>query len=122
MKFKWRNVLIILGLVLALVLLIDFNRRMEELDRMNAQINSVRSEGTAIMRTQEALLTKVAFATSDASVEQWAYDNKWTRPGEIPVQLIPSGDVTPTPQPALAAETRVLPNWRIWWELFFGQN
>ena len=33
MKFKWRTVLIVVGLVVAVVLLIDFNRRMEELNR-----------------------------------------------------------------------------------------
>ena len=46
MKFKWRNVLIVLGLVLAVVLLIDFNRRMEELDSLTAKLDSVQAEGT----------------------------------------------------------------------------
>ena len=55
MKFKWRNILILLGLFLAVVLLIDFNRRMEELDSLTAKLNSVRAEGTSIMQTQAAL-------------------------------------------------------------------
>jgi len=101
MKFKWRNILILLGLFLAVVLLIDFNRRMEELDSLTAKLNSVRAEGTSVMQTQDALVTQVAFATSDQAVEQWAYQNKMVRDGEHLVQLEPSGSATLTPVPVL---------------------
>jgi hypothetical protein len=122
MKFKWRNILIILGLFLAVVLLIDFNRRMEELDSLTAKLDSVRAEGTSVMQTQNALVTQVAYATSDQAVEQWAYRNKWVRSGEHAVQLEPSGGVTVTPVPVPVAQAEVQPNWRTWWELFFGAN
>jgi hypothetical protein len=122
MKFKWRNVLIVLGLVLAVVLLIDFNRRMEELDSLTAKLNSVQAEGTSVMQTQVALVTQVAFATSDQAVEQWAYQNKMVRNGEHAIQLEPSGTITATPVPAPVTQAQALPTWRIWWELFFGTN
>ena len=61
MKFKWRNILIILGLFLAVVLLIDFNRRMEEWIRLTTNLDAVRAEGTAVMQTQDALVTQVAY-------------------------------------------------------------
>ena len=122
MKFKWRNILIILGLFLAVVLLIDFNRRMEELDSLTAKLNSVRAEGTSVMQTQDALVTQVAFATSDQAVEQWAYQNKMAHDGEHLVQLEPSGSATVTPVPAPVTQVEALPTWRIWWELFFGTN
>ena len=122
MKFKWRNILIILGLFLAVVLLIDFNRRMEELDNLTAKLDSVRAEGTAVMQTQEELLAQVAYATSDQAVEQWAYRNKWVRVGEHAVQLEPEGTVTATPAPAPVTQVEAQPNWRIWCKLFFGAN
>jgi hypothetical protein len=122
MKFRWRNILIILGLFLAVVLLIDFNRRMEALDSLTAKLDSVRAEGTSIMATQNALVTQVAYATSDQAVEQWAYRNKWVRVGEHAVQLEPAGSVTATPVPAPVTQTQPQPTWRIWWELFFGAN
>ena len=122
MKFKWRNVLIVLGLVLAVVLLIDFNRRMEELDSLTAKLDSVQAEGTSVMQTQVALVTQVAFATSDQAVEQWAYQNKMVRNGEHAIQLEPSGTITATPVPAPITQVQALPTWRIWWELFFGTN
>jgi hypothetical protein len=122
MKIKWQNILILLGLILAVVLLIDFNRRMEELNRLDAKLKTVRAEGTAIMQTQEALLTQVAYATSDDAVEKWAYENKWVRPGEHPVVLVSGGAATPTPEPQVVTQTESLPNWRIWEELFFGAD
>jgi hypothetical protein len=120
MKFRWRNVLVVLGLFLAVVLLIDFNRRMEELNVITAKLDAVRAEGTAVMQTQVALVTQVAYATSDEAVEQWAYENKWVRPGEHPVELVPTGSASPTSEPLLTTQSDELPNWRIWWELFFG--
>ncbi len=122
MKIKWRNILIAGGLFLVAVFLVDFNRRMEELDRMNGQLQAVRAEGTAVMQTQVALLTQVAYASSDESVEAWAYDNKWVRVGEHPIGLVPAGSATATPVLAPASQAQSVPNWRIWWELFFGSR
>ena len=68
MKIKWRNILIVLGLLLAVVLLIDFNRRVQQLDRMTAQLQSVSAEATSVMQTQVGLLTQVSYASSDKSV------------------------------------------------------
>jgi hypothetical protein len=120
MKVKWRNILIVIGLFLAVVLLVDFNRRMEELDRLTAQLNAVRAEATAVIQTQIALAGQVAYATSDVAVEEWAYENKMVRPGEHPVGVVPGANVTPAPEPTLIPQVEEQPNWRIWWELFFG--
>lgn len=122
MKMKWRNILIAMGLIVAVVLLVDFNRRMEELDRLSTQLNSVRAEATAIIQTQTALAGQVAFATSDVAVEQWAYDNKMVRPGEHPVSVVPGAETTPTPGATVTPAGGDVPIWRIWWELFFGNH
>jgi hypothetical protein len=122
MKTKWRNILIVLGLFIAVVLLVDFNRRMEELNLLTTNLEAVRAEGTTVMQTQAALVTQVAYATSDEAVEEWAYKNGWVRVGEHPVKLLPDGSVSETPEPPLVTQTESLPNWRTWWELFFGDN
>jgi len=106
----------------AIVLLVDFNRRMEELDRLSAQLNAVRAEGTAVIQTQNALAAQVAYATSDVAVEEWAYENKMVRTGEHPVSLVPGGNTTPTPEPTSIPQSELQSNWRIWWELFFGSR
>ena len=118
--FKWRNLLVIFGLFLAVVLLIDFNRRMEELDLLSAQLDFVGAEATMGIRTQTALAGQLAYATSEGAVEEWAYENKMVRPGEHPVVVVPDAIFTPTPGPTLVPQVEQLPNWRIWLELFFG--
>jgi hypothetical protein len=120
--FKWRNILFIFGFFLAVVLLVAFNHRMEEYNRLAAQRRLVRNEATSVIATQTALAGQVAYATSDAAVEQWAYENKMVRPGEHPVVIVPGADATPTPVPVNAPQVQQLPNWRIWWELFFGDR
>ena len=122
MKLKWRNILIAAGLFIAVALLIDFNRRVEELNSLTSKLEAVQADGTTIMQTQAALVTQVAYATSDAAVEQWAYQNKWVRAGEHSVVLVPEGGVTPTAVPTPYPQTENPPTWRIWWELFFGGN
>ena len=122
MKLQWRLILIGFGVLLAVALLIDFNRRLEELNNLSMSLKAVQADGTAIMKTQEALVTQVAYATSDDAVEKWAYQNKWVRAGEHLVQPVDEGGVTATPEPSSVTQKENLPNWRTWWELFFGAN
>jgi len=123
MKFKWRHLFIAVGLVILVVLVVDFNRRMSDLNRLTTQQSTVRAQGTQVMQTQVALVTEVAYANSTQAVEDWAYqDGHWTRPDEKPIGILAAGNVTPTPVVAVAPADRPLPNWRIWWELFFGNS
>lgn len=122
MKVKWRNILFIAGMFLLVVLLMDFSRRMDELDRLSRQLDAMQQEATAVMETQVALMTQVAYSSSDQAVEEWAYEyGKWVRPGENLVEVVPAGEVTSTPEPA-ASQSETQPNWRVWWELFFGEK
>ncbi len=104
------------------VLLMDFSRRMDELDRLSRQLEAMHQEATAVMETQVALMTQVAYSSSDQAVEQWAYEEgKWVRPGESLVAVVPVGEVPSTPEP-VASQNETQPNWRVWWELFFGEK
>ena len=123
MKFQRRYVLITIGLIVLIVMIVDFNSRMANLDRLTSQLDTVRVEGTAVMQTQAALVTKVSYASSTQAVEDWAYqDGHWVRDDEKPIGLVPSGNVTPTPPPLPTQTSQEVPNWRIWWELFFGES
>ena len=123
MKFKWRQVFVAVGLVILIVMIVDLNRRMEELNRLSSQLDTVRVQGTQVMQTQDSLVTKVAFASSTQAVEEWAYtQGRWVRTGENLIGIMPAGDTTPTPEPPLRQTDQVVPNWLIWWELFFGSE
>lgn len=122
-RIRWKQMGIAAGVLIAVVLLVDFNRRLGDLRRLSEQLENVRASGTAIMHTQETLLTRVAYATSDEAVERWAYEEgRWVRPGEHLVILAPPTDVTPTPALPPFSPTPSWPNWQIWWELFFGKQ
>ncbi len=122
-RIRWKQIGVAAGVLLAVVLLVDFNRRLGDLLRLSEQLEKVRASGTAIMHTQEALHTRVAYATSDEAVEQWAYEEgRWARPGEQLVILVPPADVTPTPAIPLPSPTPSWSDWQLWWELFFGER
>jgi cell division protein FtsB len=121
MKFKWRNILFVAGMFLLVILLMDFSRRMDELDRLSKQLESVRAEATAVVQTQVSLMTQVAYSSSDNAVEEWAYeDGKWVRPGEHLVEIVSSEEATPAAEPVVSVPDQSQPNWRTWWDLFFG--
>lgn len=122
-RIRWKHFAVAAGVILALLLLVDFNRRLDDLNRLSRQLENVRASGTAVMHTQEALLTHLAYATSDEAVERWAYqEGRWVRKGEHLVILLPPAGVTPTPTHALSSPTPAWSNWQIWWELFFGEE
>lgn len=122
-SIPWRPILVVGGLLLSILLLMQFNQQMAGYHRMMNQLETVRFEGTAVMQTQEALVTRVAYAESTEAVEEWAYEqNRWVRPGETLIVPLPVGEPAPTPPAAPPPLPTDLPNWRIWWELFFGDH
>ena len=123
MKVNWRTILFVLSMVLIVVLLMDFSRRIEKMDRLAAELESVQAEATSVMETQVGLITQIAFATSDSAVEEWAYeDGKWIKPGEKLVEIIPAGEPAQPVEDVSSSEGIAMPKWRIWWELFFGDQ
>ena len=74
------------------------------------------------MQTQAALQTQVAYASSDQVVNEWARtEGHYVQSGDqsvVPVGAAgdsPAALESPTPLPT------AMPNWEIWWDLFFGE-
>lgn len=117
-----RRVFTIVGILVLVLMVIDFNRRLEALNILNKQAGQVRIQATQAMQTQMALETQVAYASSDAAVEEWARsEGHFVQDGDLPVVPIgqpgsgqtQSSEPTPVPTP--------MPNWLVWWDLFFGE-
>ena len=53
---KPKHIGILVGLFILVVLVMDFNQRLEGLNRLSTQVATVRVEGTAVMQTQNCLL------------------------------------------------------------------
>jgi hypothetical protein len=116
---SWKYALIVIGLGILTMLVMDFNTRMNDLRRLSGKSQEVAGEATQLRHTEMALETQIAFATSQAAVEQWAYqEGRQVREGEVIIVPIgQSGDVpesTPTPtQIAMPGS-----NWETWLSLF----
>ncbi|OQY34975.1 MAG: hypothetical protein B6I38_01935 [Anaerolineaceae bacterium 4572_5.1] len=112
---------IAIGVVLLIILVMDYNIRLDELNRLNEKATIVRAQATQAIQTQVALQTQIAEATSDRVTEDNARNNGEIQEGDQRVVPIPATGVppleisVPTPVP-----TRVK-KWQVWMELFFGE-
>jgi hypothetical protein len=116
-----RRVALFAGILGLILIIMDFNARLEELNLLKAQAGIIRIQATEAMQTQSVLQTQVAFAGSEQIVDEWArseaHDVQEGDQAVVPVgvpgatpQVVESPTVQPTQQP----------NWQVWWELFFG--
>ncbi len=117
-----RRVAIFFGILVLILMVIDFNSRVEELDRLKRQEGILSVQATQVTQTQAALQTQVAYTGSDGAVEEWARgEGHEVQPGDQPVVPIgkpgaaPIQNLDPTPTPTQMS------NWQVWWNLFFGQ-
>lgn len=117
-----RRVATVIGILILVFIILEFNRRLEELNMLNVQSELVQMQATQAIQTQLALQTQAAYAGSNAAVEEWARtDGHYIKDGDLPV--VPLGEPgappmeasTPTPVPTPPA------NWEVWWNLFFGE-
>jgi len=119
---NFRRVAVFLGIFILILLVIEFNSRLEELNRLNDQREEVRAIATQAIQTQIALQTQVAFAGSTAAVEEWARtEGHYVQEGDQPV--IPVGQ--PGSEPVIVTTPLPIPtpmqNWEVWWKLFFDE-
>ncbi|MBI3160901.1 MAG: hypothetical protein HYZ23_00245 [Chloroflexi bacterium] len=110
-----------LGIFILIMVVIEFNTRLEELNRLSGQRDEMRIAATQVMQTQIALHTQVAYANSTEAVDEWARtEGHYVKDGEQAV--IPVGQ--PGSEPVVAATPIPAPtpmqNWEVWWNLFFN--
>jgi hypothetical protein len=115
----WKYALVVIGLIVLTLLVMDFNNRMGELRRLSDKREDVAVEATDLMNTQVHLETQIAFATSEAAVVEWAYEEgHMVREGEnlvIPLEypgFTPKVTIIPTATPEPES------NLEIWFSLF----
>jgi hypothetical protein len=117
-----KQILMIGGLLVLVVLVMDFNSRMGELLRLSEQSEQVSSRATDKIQTRVYLETQIAFATSDAAVEEWArVQGHMIQEGDHPVvPVAPTQPVVRTaPTPQVLTETAS--NLDFWIALFFDR-
>ncbi len=117
-----KYVVVVVLLVVLAFMVMDFNSRTADLSRLTAEHAVVKAERDAKLETKAALDSKIAFATSEAAVYQWAYENHMVRKDDIPVVPVegiqPTLVVTARPVPTQTAMT----NLDRWLLLFFSSE
>lgn len=113
---------VIIAVLVLVVLLMNFNQRMVLLSKLRGQEKVLVEKYANLQATQSALETQIAYANSDAAVEEWAREEgSMVKSGDVPIVLLPgsSESLQPTATPTPEVVDRV-EQWEIWWELFFG--
>lgn len=122
-SIDWRRVAAITGVLFLILIILDFNARLEELDRLNRRAEIVRTEATQAAWTQIALNTKIAHAESDQIVEEQARsEGHMIQEGDNPVTVLGDEGAAPLENPEPTPIPTPKPNWQLWRDLFFGEE
>ena len=119
-KIQWKQLAILGAFIVLFFLLMDFNGRINELNRLNNELSRMETQVQANKSTESALQEQIQYATSDAAVNEYARNNGLVREGEK--LIVPLGNSTPVPQQIVesTATPAKVSNREIWWALFFG--
>lgn len=121
-RVDFRRVGVLAGIAVLLFLIMDFNNRMEELTRLQKEAEIVRKQATAVIVTQQALQTQVAFATSPAAVEEWAREqNRMGRADDYVIVPMPDPNATLPPTLVPTPMFDGLTKWDVWLDLLFSE-
>ncbi len=119
--FSFRRIAAFAGIFILILFVIEFNSRLEELNRLNDQRDQVRTLATQAIQSQVALQTQVAYAGSTAAVEEWARtEGHYLQEGDQPVIPVGVPGSAPVINPTPVPSPTPMQNWEVWWSLFFS--
>jgi len=118
-----RRAAVFIGILFLILVIMNFNDRLDNLNQLQKQDGVLQAQATQGMQTHTALEAQATYAASDQAVQEWARtEGDYAQPGDqiaIPVgptSNVPVQQSEPTPSPT------PMPNWQIWWNLFFGNQ
>jgi cell division protein FtsB len=118
-----RKFSIYIALVVIFFLLMGLSARYNELSKLTDQNNLMQTEVVALQITNSHIETQIGYATSEVAVEEYAREKGYmVKPGEVLIVPLSASEVTPTPVQQPMSETKPMPNWKIWYELFFSDQ
>ncbi len=115
-----KQILIAAAIVVAIFLLLDYQSRLNQLNKVEAVRNTVAQEVVELRQTQQSLEQELDYAKSDAMVEQFArVDLNAGQSGDVRVIPRGSGAATPTPLPTPIVTATPIENWKVWRAFIF---
>ena len=119
---NFRRIAAFAGILVLILMVMDFNSRLETFNVLRKQAAIVSTQATQAMQTQLALQTQVAYASSDQVVHEWARsEGHYVQGGDQPVVPVEVPGLAPATLSSPTALPTQMANWEIWWELFFGE-
>jgi len=123
LHIDFRKFTIYIALVVIFFLLMGLSARYNELSKLSDQNNLMQTEVVALRITNSHIETQIGYATSEVAVEEYAREKGYmVKPGEVLIVPLSPSEITPTPVVQPTLETKSLPNWEIWYELFFSDQ
>ncbi|MBI2952958.1 MAG: septum formation initiator family protein [Chloroflexi bacterium] len=117
---KRRLIVAVLVAVLGL-LLFSFSSLALSGYRLNQQAESLQQEIQALKAKNEELQKQSRYLESDEGIEKMAREQLgWVKPGETGIVTVPSKAQVTGTSTSPPSQSRVVPNWQRWWDLFFG--
>ena len=118
-----RRVAVFAGILFLILVIIDFNSRLDDLNRLQKQDGFLQNQVTQGIQTQTGLQAQATYAASDQAVQDWARkEGGYGQPGEQIAIPVGSAGGTPAEQAEPTPSPTPLPNWQTWWNLFFGNQ
>ncbi len=119
--FDTRRLFFYAIMLLLFFLLMNLSARVNELNQLSEQYQIMDTNVAEMRATNFVLETRIAFAASDAAVDEYARERGYmVKPGEVLVIPISPENVTPEPIVEPVRTIEILPNWKIWYQLFFA--
>ncbi len=108
--------------VLGILIIGDLNGRMANARRLERESQVLATEVAALSTDQVDLATRVAGATSEAHIAEWAHaDAKLVRDGEVLVfPVAPDGSTISLQTQREATRGEPPSRFQVWWALLFG--
>ncbi len=113
---------IVVAVVVAILILGDLNRRMGDARRLERDAAGLQAEVAGLEAENELLATRVAAATSELIVEEWARSEaRLVREGEHLIVPLPASGSAAAPTPEAQASLPELSPWDVWKIVLFGK-
>jgi len=118
-----RRIAVFAGILFLILVIMGFNNRLEDLNRLQKQDGVLQAQATQGMQTHTALEAQATYAASDQAVQDWArQEGRYAQPGDQSVIPVGKSGGAPVQQSEPTPSPTPMPNWQIWWNLFFGSQ
>ena len=114
---------VVIGVIALLVVLFAFTQRVAEYVQLSGQQGREEERLAELVATQAYLEDEIAYATSQAAVEEWAReDARWAQEGDFVVIPMPPAGVTPQPVTQFQTTPTPATNWDAWMSWLFSSG